>query len=107
MAAEVAGEFEQLFAGRLWSLLSWQQLSDFWARIDRDAGWYLYHVGDALPAAPATAAEVERFIVETDALAINDVISPLDATKSATVQTVQADATTLGCGLGFGVGAGF
>ena len=68
MAAEVAGEFEQLFTGRLWSLLSWQQLTDFWARIDRDAGWYLYAVGEPLPDKTATAEEVERFIAETDAL---------------------------------------
>ena len=67
MAAEVAGEFEQLFTGRLWSLLSWQQLTDFWARIDRGAGWYLYAVGEPLPTAPATAQEAERFIAETDA----------------------------------------
>lgn len=63
-----AAEFEQLYSGRLWSLLSWQQLSDFWARIDRGAGWYLYAVGEPLPAAPATAEEVERFLAETDAL---------------------------------------
>jgi hypothetical protein len=61
-------EFEQLYAGRLWSLLSWQQLTDFWARIDRGAGWYLYAVGEPLPSAPAAAGEVERFIAETDAL---------------------------------------
>jgi hypothetical protein len=63
-----AETFEQLYSGRLWSLLSWQQLTDFWARIDRGAGWYLYAVGEPLPSAPATAAEVERFIAETDAL---------------------------------------
>ncbi len=61
-------EFEQLYEGRLWSLLSWQQLTDFWARIDRGAGWYLYAVGEAPPASPATADEVGRFIAETDAL---------------------------------------
>jgi hypothetical protein len=63
-----AETFEQLYSGRLWSLLSWQQLTDFWARIDRGAGWYLYAVGEPLPTAPAAAAEVERFIAETDAL---------------------------------------
>ncbi|MBM3391325.1 MAG: hypothetical protein FJY34_05020 [Betaproteobacteria bacterium] len=68
MATDVANEFELLYSGRLWSLLSWQQLTDFWARIDRGAGWYLYAVGEPLPLAPATAEEVERFIAATDAL---------------------------------------
>lgn len=63
-----AETFEELYGGRLWSLLSWQQLTDFWARLDRGAGWYLYAVGEPLPSAPATAHEVERFIAETDAL---------------------------------------
>jgi hypothetical protein len=63
-----AGEFEQLYSGRLWSLLSWQQLADFWARIDRGAGWYLYAVGESVPTATATFDEVGRFIAETDAL---------------------------------------
>ena len=67
-AQETESEFEALYCGRLWSLLSWQQLTDFWARIDRGAGWYLYAVGEPVPTAPAAAAEVERFIAETDAL---------------------------------------
>ncbi len=67
-AQETQSEFEALYCGRLWGLLSWQQLTDFWARIDRGAGWYLYAVGEPPPSAPATAAEVERFIAETDAL---------------------------------------
>ncbi|MBI4989296.1 MAG: hypothetical protein HZC23_10790 [Rhodocyclales bacterium] len=61
-------EFEQLYVGRLWSLLSWQQLTDFWTRIDRGGGWYLYPVGDALPDAPASAEEVETFIARIDEL---------------------------------------
>jgi len=61
-------EFEQLYTGRLWGLLSWQQLSDFWARIERDSGWYLYHVGDALPQAPANPDEVGSFIARIDEL---------------------------------------
>jgi len=52
--------FEQLYSGRLWSLLSWQQLSDFWARIDRGAGWYLYAVGEPLPAEVVRAAMLIR-----------------------------------------------
>lgn len=68
MTAEETSEFGRLYTGRLWSLLSWQQLSDFWARIERGAGWYLYHVGEALPAQPAATAEVEAFIRRIDEL---------------------------------------
>ena len=64
MTTAVADEFEQLYSGRLWSLLSWQQLADFWARIERNAGWYLYAVGEPLPTAPASAQEVGRFIAD-------------------------------------------
>jgi hypothetical protein len=61
-------EFERLYSGRLWSLLSWQQLTDFWARIDRGAGWYLYAVGEAPPQQPASADEVGSFIARIDEL---------------------------------------
>ncbi|MCX7897842.1 MAG: hypothetical protein N2441_08215, partial [Rhodocyclaceae bacterium] len=61
-------EFHALYSGRLWSLLTWQDLERFWSRIDPTAGWYLYAVGEAVPTAPATAAEVAAFIAEIDAL---------------------------------------
>ncbi len=61
-------DFEALYSGRLWSLLSWQQLSDFWTRIERGAGWYLYAVGEPLPTAAAGAAEVDAFIARIDEL---------------------------------------
>lgn len=65
-------EFHHLMSGLLFSLLSWQQLTDFWARVDRGAGWYLYAVGDAVPVSPATPAQVETFIFEMDALLRRD-----------------------------------
>ena len=65
-------EFHRLMNGLLFSLLSWQQLTDFWARMDKGAGWYLYAVGEAVPAAPAASAQVEKFIVEVDALLRRD-----------------------------------
>ncbi|MEW5892236.1 MAG: hypothetical protein AB1697_03720 [Pseudomonadota bacterium] len=65
-------EFDALFDGMLYSLLSWQQLADFWQRIDRSAGWYLYAVGEERPESPADAEHVGAFIREIDALLHKD-----------------------------------
>ena len=61
-------EFDRLFDGTLYSLLSWQQLSDFWARLDPAAGWYLYALGEARPLEPADAEHVLAFTREIDSL---------------------------------------
>jgi hypothetical protein len=52
----------------LYSLLSWDQLTAFWPRIDTGAGWYLYAVGQDVPATPADAGQVADFIQRIDAL---------------------------------------
>jgi rhodanese-related sulfurtransferase len=31
---EVSSEFQRLYTGRLWSVLAWEQLTEFWQRID-------------------------------------------------------------------------
>jgi hypothetical protein len=102
-----AETFEQLYSGRLWSLLSWQQLTDFWARIDRAAGWYLYAVGEPLPTAPATAAEVERFIAETDALLRKEhhhdycgIVYADDVAGAAHGEDLRPEQPRLSCGTG-------
>ena len=56
----------------LYSLLSWQQLAEFWARIDPSAGWYLYAVGEMPPEAPAQPAQVKAFIRQIDELLRRD-----------------------------------
>ena len=61
-------EYEQRYNGLLYSLMSWQQLADFWAGIDRSAGWYIAAAGESAPDAPASAEQVERFIVTIDEL---------------------------------------
>lgn len=61
-------EFDAVFHGRLYSVLSWSQLEAFWRRIDPAAGWYVYAVGEARPEAPADAAHVTAFLREIDAL---------------------------------------
>lgn len=65
-------EFQRLMTGLLYSLLKWSQLAEFWTKVDKDAGWYLYAVGEAVPSTPATPAQVEKFIVEVDALLRRD-----------------------------------
>lgn len=65
-------EFQRRMSGLLYSLLKWPQLAEFWTKVDKNAGWYLYAVGEAVPTAPATPAQVEKFILEMDALLRND-----------------------------------
>lgn len=61
-------EFQKLFSGRLWAVMTWPQLDAFWQRIDPGAGWYLYAVGETPPTAPAAAETVTAFIEKIDAL---------------------------------------
>lgn len=61
-------DFQSLYAGRLWSIMSWDQLSAFWRRIDPAAGWYVYAVGEAVPAMPAAPGDVAAFIEKLDVL---------------------------------------
>jgi hypothetical protein len=68
----VSGDFRRAYEGRLYSLLSWDQLAAFWQRIDAGAGWYLYAIGEAPPSAPADAGLVARFIRDVDALLRSD-----------------------------------
>jgi hypothetical protein len=67
-SAAQPSEFDRLFDGTLYSLLSWQQLSDFWARLDPAAGWYLYALGEERPSEPADAEHVAAFTREIDTL---------------------------------------
>ena len=59
-ATAVATEFDQLFDGTLYSLLSWKQLADFWERLDADA--------PPPQEQPADAEHVLAFTREIDAL---------------------------------------
>ena len=61
-------EFDRLFSGTLYSLLSWSQLSEFWQRVEPDAGWYIYALGETCPATPTDGAHVSAFIHRIDEL---------------------------------------
>jgi hypothetical protein len=61
-------EFDTLFNGTLYSLLSWKQLTAFWDKVDPNAGWYLYAIGEERPQTAADAEHVTAFMREIDAL---------------------------------------
>jgi len=66
--------FYKAFRGNFTSLLSWQQLDEFWnvVRQKADAGWYIYAIGTPVPTQPSTPEAVGKFITEVDALLRND-----------------------------------
>ncbi len=61
-------DFDARFDGMLYSLLSWDQLTAFWQRLDPSAGWFLYALGEPRPDDVADAEHVATFIREIDAL---------------------------------------
>ena len=60
--------FDRYYNGMLYSVMSWDQLTAFWKKIDADAGWYLYAVGQDLPQSPSSADKVQQFTHELDEL---------------------------------------
>jgi hypothetical protein len=69
---EATSAFQKLYTGRLWSVMSWDQLTAFWGRIDTAAGWYLYAVGEAVPTVAGTPEQVRTFIERVDHLLRDD-----------------------------------
>lgn len=63
--------FQELYGGRLWAVMSWQQLTAFWQRLAPE-GWYLYAVGEAVPTEPASAAIAAEFVTRIDTLLRDD-----------------------------------
>ena len=61
-------DFDRYYNGTLFSVMSWEQLTAFWNRIDADAGWYLYAVGQDVPDTASPREKVEQFIREIDGL---------------------------------------
>lgn len=61
-------EFDRQYNGLLYSVMSWKQLTEFWERVNAEAGWYLYAVGQDVPAEPAPADKVRQFMRELDEL---------------------------------------
>lgn len=62
--------FYTAFRGHFTSLLQWEQLDAFWGvlRKNNAAEWYLYAIGEPVPALPSTSEQVNNFLTEIDAL---------------------------------------
>lgn len=58
------------FRGRFFSLMRWDDLAVFWdtLRAQADDSWYIYHVGDEVPATTNSTEQLLKFISEIDAL---------------------------------------
>lgn len=69
-AADHEPTFLAAFRGLFYGIRSWEQLDALWERLkaDADGGWYLYAIGEAPPASPASAEQVNMFIAEMDKL---------------------------------------
>lgn len=61
-------DFDSLFNGTLYSILSWDQLTRFWEQLDAGAGWYIYALGESRPESRADGAHVAAFVREIDVL---------------------------------------
>ncbi len=61
-------EFDRYYSGLLYSVMRWDQLSEFWKKVDAEAGWYLYAVGHDVPQTPSPADKVQQFMRELDEL---------------------------------------
>ena len=63
-------DFMHAFRGSFTSALRWPQLDSLWeaVRLQRDADWYIYAVGEPPPEHSATRQQLHHFIDEIDSL---------------------------------------
>jgi len=66
--------FQDAFRGSFTSLMQWAQLDEFWTTVQAkaNAGWYIYCIGEPVPLQPRSAAQVQKFMQEVDALLRRD-----------------------------------
>ena len=67
---DTSNDFETAFKAKFFGILKWNQLDDFWLKLReiKDAGWYIYAVGEEPPTTVSNGSEVEVFIEKIDAL---------------------------------------
>ncbi len=66
--------FETAYRGNFTSLLSWQQLDEFWGVVRRraSAGWYIYAIGTPVPTQASASEAVIKFVTEVNTLLHNE-----------------------------------
>ncbi len=65
MNSDYLGAFNGGFSG----ILRWAELDTLWAQLrQQPEGWYVYAVGEAPPALPATTQQLEQFLARIDPL---------------------------------------
>jgi hypothetical protein len=62
-----AAAFHARLKGSFKGMLQWQQLDELWARV-KCGSWYIYQIGEALPAAALSGDELARRIAALDEL---------------------------------------
>ncbi|MDD3516825.1 MAG: hypothetical protein PHQ14_00625 [Chromatiales bacterium] len=60
--------FETLWAGGFNGVLRWPQLDALWEAVRTTGAWYVYQVGEELPAEPLEGEALARVLAELDAL---------------------------------------
>ncbi|MCB1864613.1 MAG: hypothetical protein KDG50_04240 [Chromatiales bacterium] len=65
---ETSHGFRELYRGELTAARGWDDLARLWARVRERDGWYVYALAESTPHTPATAADLDRFLTELDAL---------------------------------------
>lgn len=61
--------FEARLNGRFYGVLQWADLDALWLKVRAEPeGWYAALTGEALPTLSMTALELDKFIIEIDAL---------------------------------------
>jgi len=58
--------FLQTYTGRMSGVLRWPQLDKLWQKLDADDGWYLYEVGNDIPAAPVNSESLLQVVEQMD-----------------------------------------
>ena len=70
---ETSSSFLQAFNGTFFGVLRWPQLDELWETLrDSNASWYIYALGEAVPAKTVSDDEFRQFITEIDELLRRD-----------------------------------